>query len=113
MQKTQRSYANKRVGRDFIAELLAPMLVFRGVALRIRHCSDLGRHVELFLRRRGGAGFSRDGVRIGGRVEIVEIGLEVEGVEGGSVGLGVQNVVDFGFHFEFEGIELLEKGSEG
>lgn len=41
------------------------------------------------------------------------MGLEIEGVEGGGVGLGVQNVVDFGFHFEFEGIELLEEGSEG
>lgn len=113
MQHTQRSYANERVGRDFVAELLAAMLVFRGVALRIRHRSDLGRHVELLLGRRGGAGLGRDGVRIGGGVEIVEIGLEVEGVERGSVGLGVQNVVDFGFHFEFEGIELLEEGSEG
>lgn len=49
MQKTQRSYADERVGGDFIAELLAPMLVFRGVALRIGNGSDLGRHVELLL----------------------------------------------------------------
>lgn len=111
MQRSRRVYADERVRRDFIAELLAPMLVFGGVALGVGNRSDLWGHVELFFRRGGGTGLVGVGVGVGGGVEIVEIGLEGERVEGRRVGLGVQNVVDFGFHFELEGVELLEKGA--
>ena len=111
MQRSWRVYADERVRRDFIAELLAPMLVFGGVALGVGNRSDLWGHVELFFRRGGGTGLVGVGVGGGGGVEIVEIGLEGEGLEGRRDGLGVQNVVDFGFHFELEGVELLEKGA--
>lgn len=74
------------------------MLVFGGFALRIRNGGDFGRHVELFRRRRSVGDVAFLGVGLGGRVEIVEIGLETEGVESGGVGLRVQNVIDFGLH---------------